>query len=102
MRDGNTGRPGVFEPPTRIESPLPEFPDGRAFRGLQVDVVVEVVVGIDGVPREPLILESKGEHTLVWATLEALQRWRFEPGRRDGVAEPSLFKLTTSYVVPSE
>ena len=91
---------GIFEPPVKLEAPLPDFPDGRAFRGLRIDVVVQVVVGIDGLPREPLILSSKGEHTLVWATLEALRKWRFEPARRDGKPESALYKLTASYVVP--
>lgn len=93
-------RQGEFTPPVRIESPRPEFPDGRAFRGLNVDVVVQVVVGVDGRPSEPLILESRGEHTLVWATLEALRQWRFEPGRWNGEAESTLYKLTATYVVP--
>jgi TonB family protein len=93
---------GEFRPPTRIESPLPDFPNGRAFRGLRVDVVVQVVVGTDGVPSQPLILESEGEATLVWSTLEALRKWRFEPGRRNGEPEASLYKLTASYVVPTD
>lgn len=49
---------------------------------------------------QPLILDSRGEVTLVWSALEALHAWSFEPGRRDGVAEPTLYKLTVSFVVP--
>lgn len=91
-----------FVPPRRLESPLPDFPDGRAFRGLTVDVVVQVVVGVDGLPRQPLILRTNGEPTLVWATLEALREWRFEPARRGGEPEPALYRLTASFVVPSD
>ena len=96
-RDGSSG---TFVPPRRLESPLPRFPSGRALQGLKVDVVVQVVVGTDGHPREPVILDSRGEVTLVYSALDALSRWVFEPGRRDGVAEPALYKLTVTFVVP--
>ncbi len=91
---------GAFVPPSRLESPRPRFPSGRVLRGLKVDVVVQVVIGVDGLPREPLILESRGETTLVHSVLDALSRWVFEPGRRDGVAESALYRLTVSFVVP--
>jgi TonB family protein len=91
---------GTFVPPRRLESPLPRFPTGRALQGLKVDVVVQVIVGMDGRPREPVILDSRGEVTLVYSALDALSRWVFEPGRRDGVAEPALYKLTVTFVVP--
>ena len=94
-------RRGAVEPLVEVAAPAPECPAGQAFHGLSVDVVVQVVVGEDGRPREPLILSSSGEHTLVWATLEALRSWRFEPARRDGRPEAALYKLTASYVVPS-
>lgn len=102
-RDRPSGPPrdGEFVPPRRIEAPPPEFPAGRAFQGLEVDVVVQVIVDVDGRPREPLIVDSRGELTLVWAALEALRQWRFEPATRYGVAEPSLYKLTVSFVVPT-
>jgi TonB family protein len=99
---GEAERQGTFVPPARRDSPPPEFPDGRAFRGLQVDVTVQVVVGVDGRPREPVLVESSGEPSLVWSALEALLNWRFEPGRRDGEPEPSLYTLTVSFVVPRE
>jgi len=91
---------GTFVPPRRLESPRPRFPSGRALRGLKVDVVVQVIIGVDGHPREPLILDSRGETALVYSALNALSRWVFEPGRRDGVPEPALYKLTVSFVVP--
>jgi TonB family protein len=98
--NSGSGSGGAFVPPRRVESPLPRFPSGRALRGLKVDVVVQVVVGVDGRPREPVILDSRGEVTLVYSALDALSRWVFEPGRRDGVAEPALYKLTVTFVVP--
>lgn len=92
--------PADFVPPQRLEAPLPEFPGGRAFRGLEVEVVVQVVIDAEGRPGEPLILAANGEPTLVWATLEALRRWRFRPAQRDGVAVPALYRLTARFVVP--
>ena len=91
---------GEFVAPRRLSSPTPRFSSGRAFRGLEVDVVLQVIVGVDGRPSQPLILESRGEPTLVWAALEALREWTFEPASRDGVPEPVLYKLTVSFVVP--
>jgi protein TonB len=97
---GEQARPGQFEPPRRLDSPAPAFPPGRAFAGLKVDIVVQVIIGVDGRPRSPLILDSRGEVTLVWAALEALSTWTFEPATRDGVPEDALYKLTVSFVVP--
>jgi len=94
-------RSGEFVPPQRLSSPLPIFPSGRLFEGLKVDVVVQVIVGVDGRPREPLIVDSLGELTLVWSALEALREWTFTPATRDGVAEAALYKLTVSFVVPT-
>ncbi len=103
VRDSEASpRTGRFEPPVKVDAPLPEFPDGRAYRGLAVDVVVQLVIDVEGRPREPLILEAEGEPTLVWSTLEALKRWRFEPARRDGEPEAALYRLTASFVVPAQ
>jgi TonB family protein len=97
---GQATTSGSFVPPRRLESPRPRFPSARALQGLKVDVVVQVIVGVDGRPRDPVILDSRGEITLLYSALDALSRWTFEPGSRDGVPEPTLYKLTVSFVVP--
>ena len=90
----------ALQPPRKLHAPSPEFPTARRYRGALVDVVVQVIIDTAGVPRDPVILESKGEPTLVAAALEALRLWRFEPARRDGAPVPILYRLTVRFQVP--
>lgn len=75
--------PEGITPPRKKRAPKPVFPAAK--RGIgQVSVVVEAIIGKDGRPRRPVIVDSKGELTLVCATLDALRRWEFKPAEKDG------------------
>ena len=60
-------------------------------------MIVQAVVGEDGRPRDPLILHSAGELTLVCATLDKFRLWRFEPARRNGTPVSVLYNLTMTF-----
>jgi protein TonB len=45
---------------------------------------VAKIVGTDGRPRDIRVLQSLGMG-LDEKAIEALRRWRFEPGRKDGI-----------------
>ncbi len=88
-----------LEPPKKLVTPSPEFPWAK--RGIDaVAIVVEVTIGTDGRVRQPRIVESKGELTLVSETLDTLRLWQFEPARLDGEPVAVLYNLTVNFRTP--
>ena len=60
--------------------------------GEQGKVVVRVLIGTDGVPQKAEINKSSGFDRLDRQAQDAVMRWRFVPGKRNGVAE-SMWNL---------
>lgn len=92
------------KPDPKIEAPKPirrvdpQFPGGaRAFRGMG-NLVVEVVVTKDGKVTAPRIVQPLAAPTMSYALLEALRKWRFEPGTLNG--EPVEMTFIMSYNPP--
>ncbi len=83
-------------PPRKRRAPAPRFPLAKR-EAQPVSVTVQVIVGVDGRPRSPLLRDSEGELTLVWATLEALRRWEFDPAERDGVEVAVFYDLAVNF-----
>ncbi len=88
---------GQLEPPQKKRALAPRFPRAKKRGGLSVAVVVETIIGEDGRVREPRIVESQGELTLVCATLDALRAWEFEPARREGRPVAVYYQLTINF-----
>jgi TonB family protein len=59
-------------------------------------VVIEVVVDIDGLVRQPRIVSSPAP-SVSYAALEAVKQWRFRPGHMAGKPVPVLFHLTMNF-----
>jgi TonB family protein len=73
------------QPPRIIRKVRPRFPKGLRQMGVAGNVRVEVIIGEDGVPREPLVVDAQGGGpAMKYVALEALRQWRFEPGRQEG------------------
>lgn len=99
-------QPAVDTQPTAIEPPAgfgdasagaqvglayesivqPKYPLEARRRGEQGTVVLRVLVGRDGLPREVDIARSSGSRQLDRAAREAVLRSRFRPVRIDGIA----------------
>ena len=80
----------------KIKGRNPVFP--RAKRtGSEFHVIVEVLLGKDGVPRHPVIEKSDGEFTAVYAVLSEMREWRFKPGRLDGEFVEVIYILQTTF-----
>jgi TonB family protein len=87
---------GGGTPPRKIRAPMPELPAAK--RGFsRVSVELEVIIGENGRLREPLILDSKGELTLVYATLDTLRRWEFQPAEIKGKPAAVRYKLVFNF-----
>lgn len=87
-RDGGVGGDG-YEPgygvsaPRVIYKPEPDYSDEARKVGFQGVVVLWAVIGPDGRPAKLRVARSLGMG-LDEKALEAVQRWRFEPARKDG------------------
>ena len=69
-------------PRARSQMP-PKYPAEAARESRSGEVWVEFVVIEDGTVRNPRVIRAT-DSVFVEATLRAIERWRFEPGRRDG------------------
>jgi TonB family protein len=92
--------PGITAPVKKY-APAPEFPKGkRRTQGLSdapVVVVVHAIIDKSGRVRDPLILRSEGELTMVLAALETMQKWEFEPAKINGEPVESYYNLTINF-----
>ena len=55
--------------------------------GEQGKVVLRVLIDAQGVPQQVELKQSSGYERLDQQALETVQRWRFVPGKRNGVPE---------------
>ncbi|HVV50038.1 MAG TPA: energy transducer TonB, partial [Polyangia bacterium] len=84
----------VTAQPRYRTKPKPEYPLPSLRRREEGTVVLEVVVGPDGLPRGISLRRSSGHPLLDRAAMEVVRRWTFEPGRAAGVP------VTSAAVVP--
>jgi len=70
-------------PPRLISAPDPVYTDAARRAMLQGIVVVSLVVGADGLVRDPHILTSL-RHDLDDSALQAVREWKFEPATKNG------------------
>ena len=76
------------KPPKVLSNPDPDWPEKE--RGKQGTVVLLLVVGSDGLPREIKVVRSLSPG-LDNAAVEAVRKWKFAPGTKDG--KPVAFKI---------
>jgi TonB family protein len=88
-----------IEAPTALRRVDPRFPH-KAF-GAMGNVVLEVIITKDGKVTAPRIVQPLPAPTISYAFLEALRKWRFEPGRMNGEPVEMTFNLTANYNSPS-
>lgn len=67
--------------------------------GEQGKVIVRVLIGADGVPQRAEIQQSSGFDRLDKAAYETVLRWRYTPGKRNGVAETMWFNVPINFVL---
>jgi len=81
-------------PAVRLEyasAPAPAYPREAARRRLEGTVMLQVLVDVDGRPVEVLVQQSSGHRQLDEAARrQVLERWRFRPAMRDGVAVQAI------------
>lgn len=81
----------------KVEPPAPPYPPLARIAKIQGDVVVEVVIGPDGVPRSAIALE--GPVQLRFVAQDYAMRWRFDPVIVNGVPKGARFRLTKTFTL---
>ena len=89
-------RPGIRAPRVRRQ-PMPKFPDGALWFGVEETLVVRMVIRTDGTVASPRVIQGVKTPTLVYATMDAVKDWTFAPAKQGGAAVDSLFELTVNY-----
>jgi TonB family protein len=74
------------KPPRAISNPEPDYPQ-EARKGHAGKIVISMIVGSDGQPRDVKV-DSGISPELDQATLGAVEKWRFQPGTKDGKPVP--------------
>ena len=67
--------------------------------GEQGKVLLRVLVNEQGLPEQIELKESSGFDRLDKAALNAVQRWRFVPGKRNGVPESMWNIVPVNFVL---
>ena len=79
-----------LKPPVRRKGDPPVYPEVLRGQAQEGKVVVEAIVDEDGRLREPVVVQATGEPPLIFASLEALRGWEYEPARKNGEAVPAF------------
>src|SRR6218665_3492231 len=101
--------PAPPAPPPKIElpssdaaylnNPKPAYPAISRRMGEQGKVLLRVLIGSDGLPQKVEINQSSGFDRLDRQAQEAVMRWRFVPGKRNGVAEAMWDLVPVNFVL---
>jgi protein TonB len=98
---GGTGggpyRPGSgIEPPTLLKEVKPDYTEEARRRGVEGDVVMEIVVRRDGSVGDVRVLQGLG-HGLDERAIAAVRRWRFNPATRRGAPVDVLVEVAMEF-----
>lgn len=83
-----------------LQNPEPKYPENSQRLNEQGTSTIRVLIGADGLPQRAEIGKSSGFDRLDRAALATVMRWRYVPGKRNGVSEamwfsvPIVWKLT--------
>lgn len=77
-----------------IEQPRPPKWFFRAVHGLgHVEIVVELVIGSDGIARQPILISTSTPPLQAFLAFAWLRQWRFSPAEVAGQPTASIFQL---------
>lgn len=82
-----------------LQNARPAYPALSKRLGEQGKVLVRVLIGVDGTARQAEVQKSSGFDRLDQAALATVQRWRYVPGKRGGVAEAMWFTVPIVFVL---
>lgn len=98
----NTSVVGVVLPSTNadyLNNPTPPYPRLSKRMGEEGTVVIRVLITTEGRAEKAVVRTSSGHARLDDTALSTVQRWRFVPGQRNGVAEAMWFNVPIRFVL---
>ncbi|GKS84331.1 energy transducer TonB [Acidovorax sp. SUPP1855] len=82
-----------------LNNPRPTYPAISKRLGEQGKVVLRVLIGTDGLPQKVEINKSSGFDRLDRQAQDAVMRWRFVPGKRNGEPETMWNLVPVNFVL---
>ena len=82
-----------------LQNPKPAYPPISRKLREQGQVLVDVLIGADGNAQQAKVKASSGFDRLDAAALATVQRWRYVPGRKGGVATAMWFSVPINFVL---
>jgi periplasmic protein TonB len=82
-----------------LQNPKPVYPPLSKRMGEQGQVICSVLIGTDGLPVSARLVKSSGFDRLDEATLNAVMRWRYTPGKRNGMPAAMSFNVPITWVL---
>jgi protein TonB len=82
-----------------LNNPKPTYPAISRRLGEQGKVVLRVLIGTDGQPQKVEINKSSGYERLDRQAVDAVMRWKFVPGKRNGVPETMWNLVPVNFVL---
>jgi protein TonB len=82
-----------------LNNPRPGYPSISRRMGEQGKVLLRVMVSEQGLPQQIEIKTSSGYERLDKAAITSVQRWRFVPGKRNGVPEAMWYIVPVNFVL---
>jgi protein TonB len=83
--------------PIKLTEVLPEYTPTATRNGIQGDVYIEAVVMTDGTVADPKLIRGLPDEELNQRALDAILRWTFKPGMKDGEEVPVIALFTVTY-----
>ena len=82
-----------------LQNPKPQYPGLSKRLGEQGQVIHSVLIGTDGLPVSAQLVKSSGFDRLDQAAYTAVMRWRYVPGKRNGVPTAMSFNVPINWVL---
>ncbi|WP_197427156.1 energy transducer TonB [Noviluteimonas gilva] len=81
-------------------APPPAYPRDAMTRRIEGTVILEVLVGVDGVPLDVRVQTSSGNRSLDEAARKhILKKWKFKPATQDGYAVEAIGLVPVKFVL---
>ncbi|QIL79224.1 energy transducer TonB [Diaphorobacter sp. HDW4A] len=82
-----------------LNNPSPTFPAVSRRLGEQGKVTLRVLISAQGLPERVELAKSSGFERLDNAAIDTVKRWKFVPGKRNGVAEAMEYLVPVNFVL---
>jgi TonB family protein len=89
---------GEIQPPSRLTSVSPNYPEEARKAGLEGAVLLECT--IDAAGRVSSVKVLAGSPPLVTAAVAAVKKWRYTPTMLDGIPVPVIITVTVNFKHP--